>query len=59
MVSPPRIMLPASQFNGESASGSLNNANIARQAACNPHAGDHSFFRISKQTSPVRKCTLG
>ena len=59
IVSPPRIMFPASQFNGDDASGSLNKANTARQAACKPQAGDHSFFSMSKQISPVRKWTFG
>mmetsp|Transcript_25061 Transcript_25061/g.57589 ORF Transcript_25061/g.57589 Transcript_25061/m.57589 type:complete len:95 (-) Transcript_25061:353-637(-) len=53
--SPPRIMFPASQFNGDSASGSDKSANTARQAAWRPHAGDHSFFRMSRQISPLRK----
>ena len=48
--------LPASQFNGESASGSSNNAMIALHADCNPQAGVHSFFKISKQMLPF--CTL-
>jgi len=58
-LSPPRTMLPASQFSGESASGSDNRARTARQAACRPQAGLHSFFNMSKQTSPFPKCTLG
>ena len=57
--SPPRIIFPASQLRGESASGALRRAMMARHAACNPQAGDHSFFRISKQMSPVRKWTFG
>jgi hypothetical protein len=57
--SPARIMLPASQLSGDDASGSESRARTARQADRSPHAGDHSFFRMSKQMSPVRKCTLG
>lgn len=59
IMSPPRIMLPASQFNGEEASGSDSRAKTARHADRRPQAGLHSFFRISKQMSPVRKCTFG
>ena len=59
IISFPRIMFPASQFNGDSASGSDSNANTARHAACKPHAGLHSFLSISKHISPVRKWTFG
>jgi hypothetical protein len=58
-MSPPRIIFPASQFNGLSASGSDSKARMARHAACTPHAGLHSFFNISRHTSPVRKWTFG
>jgi len=59
VMSPFRTRFPASQFNGLSASGSLNKANTALQAASNPHAGLHSFFKISKHTSPVLKWMFG
>lgn len=51
--SPARTMFPASQFKGLSASGAESRAMTARQAACRLHAGDHSFFRMSRQISPV------
>jgi len=38
-----------------SGAGSANNATIARQADCKDQAGDHSFFKMSKQISPVYK----
>lgn len=53
---PPNYHLPASQFNGLSAAGADNKAITARQAACKLQAGDHSFFKISKQISPVCLC---
>jgi hypothetical protein len=48
-----RIIFPASQFNGLSAAGSSRREMIARQADCKFQAGDHSFFRMSRQISPV------
>ena len=47
------IILPASQFKGLSPEGSDNKAIIALHADCRLHAGDHSFFNISKHISPV------
>ena len=35
-----------------SCAGSESNATMARHAECKLHAGDHSFFKISKQISP-------
>mmetsp|Transcript_13740 Transcript_13740/g.40617 ORF Transcript_13740/g.40617 Transcript_13740/m.40617 type:complete len:252 (-) Transcript_13740:131-886(-) len=59
MLSPARIMLPASQLSGLSAAGSESSARMAQQAACRPQAGDHWLLRMSRQISPVEKCTLG
>lgn len=52
-LSPARTMLPASQLRGLSASGAASSAITARQAACRLQAGDHSFFKMSRQISPV------
>lgn len=52
-MSPARTMLPASQLRGLSASGAASSAITARQAACRLQAGDHSFFKMSRQISPV------
>ncbi len=57
--SPARIMLPASQLRGESASGSESNAIIAWHTARRPQAGAHELFGISRQISPLQKSTLG
>ena len=53
--SPCRTIFPASQFRGDVASASLSSAKTARQALTKPHAGDHSFCKMSKHTWPVRK----
>ena len=53
LKSPARSMFPASQFSGESGAGSDRIATIARQEDCKVHAGDHSFFKISRHISPV------
>src|SRR5690606_26990930 len=49
----PSSSSPASQLSGLSPSGSLSSAMMALHADCKLQIGDHSFFKISKQISPV------
>ncbi len=59
LMSPARIMLPASQLSGESASGSESNAIIAWHTASRPQAGVQDLFSMSRQISPLGKSMLG
>ena len=47
--------LPASQLNGESAFGAASSARTARTTLTKVQAGLQASFRMSKQTSPVRR----
>ena len=53
------MRLAASQFSGESSFGFYNKYLIALHKASNVQVGLHSFFIMSKQTSPDTKWMFG
>ncbi len=59
LISPARIMFPASQLRGESAHGSESNAIIAWHTDRRPQAGVQDVFRMFRHISPLEKSMLG